>query len=32
MKFGEGYYNHHPMVDYFNAMDPSLYAEGAQGD
>ena len=27
MKFSSGYYSHHPMVDYFNAMDPQLYGE-----
>ena len=27
MKFGSGYYSHHPMVDYFNAMDPESYGE-----
>jgi len=27
MKFGDGYYSHHPMVDYFNAMDPQAYGE-----
>ena len=27
MKFGSGYYSHHPMVDYFNAMDPQSYGE-----
>lgn len=27
MKFGSGYYSHHPVVDYFNAMDPELYGE-----
>ena len=27
MKFGAGYYSHHPMVDYFNAMDPQAYGE-----
>ena len=25
MKFGSGYYSHHPMVDYFNSMDPQSY-------
>jgi len=29
MKFGSGYYSHHPVVDYFNAMDPQLYGEKA---
>ena len=27
MKFGSGYYSHHPMVDYFNSMDPQTYGE-----
>ena len=27
MKFSDGYYSHHPMVDYFNAMDPQSYGE-----
>ena len=27
MKFSSGYYSHHPMVDYFNAMDPQTYGE-----
>ena len=27
MKFGAGYYSHHPVVDYFNAMDPQSYGE-----
>ncbi len=27
MKFSSGYYSHHPIVDYFNAMDPQLYGE-----
>ena len=27
MKFSSGYYSHHPMVDYFNAMDPETYGE-----
>ncbi len=27
MKFSSGYYSHHPVVDYFNAMDPQLYGE-----
>ena len=27
MNFGSGYYGNHPMVDYFNAMDPQLYGE-----
>ncbi|MBI2652281.1 sugar phosphate isomerase/epimerase [Candidatus Woesearchaeota archaeon] len=27
MKFGSGYYSHHPVVDYFNAMDPETYGE-----
>src|SRR3989339_1957512 len=27
MKFGAGYYSHHPVVDYFNAMDPQTYGE-----
>ncbi|MBI2651743.1 sugar phosphate isomerase/epimerase [Candidatus Woesearchaeota archaeon] len=25
MKFTDGYYSHHPMVDYFNAMEPETY-------
>ena len=27
MKFSSGYYSHHPVVDYFNAMDPQTYGE-----
>jgi len=27
MKFGAGYSSYHPMVDYFNAMDPQSYGE-----
>ncbi|MBI3034962.1 sugar phosphate isomerase/epimerase [Candidatus Woesearchaeota archaeon] len=27
MRFSAGYYGHHPMVDYFNAMDPQSYGE-----
>jgi len=27
MKFTSGYYSHHPVVDYFNAMDPQTYGE-----
>jgi len=27
MKFSSGYYSHHPMVDYFNSMDPQTYGE-----
>src|SRR3989338_5857487 len=27
MQFNSGYYSHHPMVDYFNAMDPQTYGE-----
>ena len=27
MKFSSGYYSHHPVVDYFNAMDPQSYGE-----
>src|SRR3989338_2823205 len=27
MKFNSGYYSHHPVVDYFNAMDPQSYGE-----
>ncbi len=27
MKFGDNSYSHHPMVDYFNAMDPQTYGE-----
>ncbi|MBI2657516.1 sugar phosphate isomerase/epimerase [Candidatus Woesearchaeota archaeon] len=27
MKFGSGYYSHHPVVDYFNSMDPESYGE-----
>lgn len=27
MKFTDGYYSHHPMVDYFNAMDPEIYGQ-----
>src|SRR3989338_5298526 len=25
MKFADGYYSHHPMVDYFNSMEPETY-------
>jgi len=25
MNFTDGYYSHHPMVDYFNAMEPESY-------
>jgi len=25
MKFTDGYYSHHPMVDYFNSMEPESY-------
>ena len=27
MRFNAGYYGHHPVVDYFNAMDPQAYGE-----
>lgn len=27
MQFNSGYYSHHPVVDYFNAMDPETYGE-----
>ncbi len=27
MQFNSGYYSHHPVVDYFNAMDPQSYGE-----
>ena len=27
MQFSSGYYSHHPVVDYFNAMDPQSYGE-----
>src|SRR3989338_4810657 len=27
MKFSSGYYSNHPVVDYFNAMDPQTYGE-----
>ncbi len=27
MNFNSGYYSHHPVVDYFNAMDPQTYGE-----
>ncbi|MBI4452816.1 sugar phosphate isomerase/epimerase [Candidatus Woesearchaeota archaeon] len=27
MQFNSGYYSHHPVVDYFNAMDPQTYGE-----
>jgi len=27
MQFNAGYYGHHPVVDYFNAMDPQSYGE-----
>src|SRR3989344_2928258 len=27
MRFNAGYYGHHPVVDYFNAMDPQTYGE-----
>ncbi len=32
MKFTDGHYNHHPMVDYFNAMDPEIYGQAPAGD
>src|SRR3990167_10679009 len=32
MKFTDGYYSHHPMVDYVNAMDPQAYNQGAPGE
>src|SRR3989338_9618768 len=31
MQFSDGYYNHHPMVDYYNAMDPESYGEAPPG-
>ena len=31
MKFSDGYYNHHPMVDFYNSMDPQIYAGGGGG-
>src|SRR3989338_1637643 len=31
MKFTDGYYSHHPMVDYFNAMDPQIYGQMPAG-
>ncbi len=27
MQFSSGYYSHHPVVDYFNSMDPESYGE-----
>ncbi|MBI2658878.1 sugar phosphate isomerase/epimerase [Candidatus Woesearchaeota archaeon] len=27
MRFNAGYYGHHPVVDYFNSMDPETYGE-----
>ena len=27
MKFTDGYYSHHPMNDYFNAMEPESYGD-----
>ncbi len=27
MQFSSGYYSHHPIVDYFNSMDPQSYGE-----
>src|SRR3989338_2554932 len=32
MKFTDGCYSHHPMVDYVNAMDPQAYNHGAPGE
>jgi hypothetical protein len=32
MKFTDGYYSHHPMVDYFNAMDPEIYGHTPAGE
>lgn len=31
MQFTDGYYTHHPMVDYFNAMDPEIYGQTPAG-
>ena len=31
MQFTDGYYTHHPMVDYFNAMDPGIYEQAPAG-
>jgi len=31
MKFTDGYYSHHPMVDYVSAMDPDVYGQKAPG-
>ncbi len=31
MQFSDGYYNHHPMADYYNAMDPESYGEAPPG-
>src|SRR3989344_45088 len=28
MRFTDGYYQHHPMVDYVSAMDPQIYGQG----
>jgi len=32
MEFADGYYTHHPMVDYFNAMDPEVYGQVPAGE
>jgi len=31
MRFTDGYYSHHPMVDYVSAMDPEIYGQGTPG-
>ena len=32
MQFTDGYYSHHPMVDYYNAMDPKSYGHAPAGE
>ena len=32
MQFTDGYYGHHPMVDYHNAMDPKSYGQAPAGE
>ncbi|MBL7055194.1 sugar phosphate isomerase/epimerase [Candidatus Woesearchaeota archaeon] len=31
MQFTDGYYGHHPMVDYFNSMDSGAYGQAPAG-
>jgi len=32
MRFTDGYYQHHPMVDYVSAMDPEIYGQDTPAD